>query len=66
MKQAAAELKTRALSQALAYLTFRYMLVKRAYTRVEFDRMIGLTRFCPLDIREQLIGFEILLGKPRA
>jgi hypothetical protein len=42
------------------------MLVKRAYTRVEFDRMIGLTRFGPLDIREELIGLEILLGKPRS
>jgi len=66
MKQAAAELKTGALNRTFIYLTFRYMLVKRAYSRAEFDRMIGLTRFCPLDIREQLIGFEILLGKPRA
>jgi len=66
MKQAAAGLKTGALNRVFIYLTFRYMLVKRAYTRPEFDRMIGLTRFCPLDINEQLIGFEILLGKPRA
>jgi ubiquinone/menaquinone biosynthesis C-methylase UbiE len=66
MKQAAAELKTGALNRTFIYLTFRYMLVKRAYTRVEFDRMIGLTRFGPLDIREELIGLEILLGKPRS
>jgi ubiquinone/menaquinone biosynthesis C-methylase UbiE len=66
MKQAAADLQTGALNRTFIYLTFRYMLVKRAYTRVEFDRMIGLTRFSPLDIREESIGLEILLGKPRS
>lgn len=65
MKQAAARLKIGALNRMLIYLTFRHMLVKRAYTRAEFDRMIGLTRFCPLEIREELIGLEMLLGKPR-
>lgn len=66
MKQAAAGLKTGTLDRWFVYLTFRFMLVKRAYTKTEFERMIALTKLCPLEIREELIGLEILLGKSKA
>jgi hypothetical protein len=49
-----------------AYLTFRFMPLRRAYTRAEFERMIGQTGFGMLEIREALIGLEILLGKGMA
>lgn len=66
MKQAAAGLKTGAFDRWFIYLTFRFMLLKRAYTKAEFERMIGLTKLCPLDIKESLIGLEMLLGKSKA
>lgn len=65
MKKAAADLKAGTLNRMFIYFTFRYMLVRRAYTRAEFDRMIALTGFCPLEIKENLIGLDLLLGKPR-
>jgi len=63
MKQAAKGLKTGRVNRTFVYLTFRFMLVRRAYTRAEFERMIGQTGFRQLEIRESLIGLEILLGK---
>lgn len=66
MKEAAAGLKAGALNRMFIYYTFRFMLVKRAYTKAEFERMIALTGLCPLEIKENLIGLDILLGKPRA
>jgi ubiquinone/menaquinone biosynthesis C-methylase UbiE len=66
MKQAAKGLKTGTVNRTFVYLTFRFMLVRRAHTRAEFERMIGQTGFRQLEIRESLIGLEILLGKGRA
>jgi len=66
MKEAAAGLKAGTFNRIFVYLTFRYMLLKRAYTQAEFDRMISLTGFCALNVKENLIGLEILLGRPRA
>jgi hypothetical protein len=51
------------VNRTFVYLTFRFLLVKRAYTRAEFERMIGQTGFRQSEIRESLIGLEILLGK---
>jgi ubiquinone/menaquinone biosynthesis C-methylase UbiE len=44
-------------------LTFRGMLLKRAYTRAQFEEMIGRTRFTKWEIVESGIGFEITLTK---
>jgi ubiquinone/menaquinone biosynthesis C-methylase UbiE len=44
-------------------LTFRFMLIKRAYTRKEFETFAGQTKFKDCRIKETLIGFEILLEK---
>jgi len=65
MKKAAADLKAGALNRLFIYWTFRLMLVRRAYTRAEFERMIAVAGFCPLEIKESLIGLDLLLGKPR-
>jgi ubiquinone/menaquinone biosynthesis C-methylase UbiE len=47
-------------------LTFRFMLLKRAYTRAGFEELIATTAFKNAQIRENLIALEILLAKPRA
>jgi hypothetical protein len=41
------------------------MLLRRAYTKAEFEQMIGQTGFQEPKIRETLIGLEILLEKGR-
>jgi ubiquinone/menaquinone biosynthesis C-methylase UbiE len=44
-------------------LTFRFMLLKRAYTREEFRQLLAQTKFGPIDIREDLIGLELALQR---
>jgi ubiquinone/menaquinone biosynthesis C-methylase UbiE len=44
-------------------LTFRFMLLKRAYTREEFQQLLAQTKFGPIDIREDLIGLELALAR---
>jgi len=46
-------------------LTFRFMLLKRAYTRREFEDLIAETQFSGIEIRDNLIGLEIWLTKDR-
>jgi len=65
LKQAARGMKAGAVNQAIVYLTFRFMLTRRAYTKVEFERMAGQTGFQTAEIRENLIGLEVLLEKGR-
>jgi ubiquinone/menaquinone biosynthesis C-methylase UbiE len=43
--------------------TFRNMLLKRAYTKVQFQDFISQTAFRKSEIREDGIGFEISLEK---
>ncbi len=66
LKQAARGMKAGAVNQAIVYLTFRFMLTRRAYTKAEFERMAGQTGFQTAEIREDLIGLEVLLEKGRA
>lgn len=63
IRQAANGMKAGAVNRAIVYLTFRFMLLRRAYTKADFERMIGRTGFRNPEIRETLIGLEILLGK---
>jgi len=43
--------------------TFRTMLVKSAYTRKQFEQMLGQTEFSWVEIKEAEIGLEIGLTK---
>lgn len=45
-------------------LTFRFMLLKRAYTRVDFERLLAQTRFGIDRIEENAIGLELSLERP--
>lgn len=44
-------------------LTFRHMLLKRAYTRSEFRKMSADADFHQIEIKEDLIGLEVRLTK---
>jgi ubiquinone/menaquinone biosynthesis C-methylase UbiE len=59
MRQAASDMKLGAVNREIVYLTFRFMLLRRAYTRAEFEQMFARTGFCNLQIQEGLIGLEI-------
>jgi ubiquinone/menaquinone biosynthesis C-methylase UbiE len=59
MRQAANEMKAGALNREIVYLTFRFMLLRRAYTKAEFEQMFGRTGFRGIQIRENLIGLDI-------
>lgn len=52
-----------AVNAAFMKLTFRLMLLKRAYTREEFERFISESGFQKCEIEETPIGFEITLFK---
>lgn len=51
------------VNRLIVYFTFRLMLLRRAYTKSEMERMIGRTSFHSFQIGENPLGFEILLQK---
>jgi len=53
-----------AVNSLITKLTFRYMLLKRAYTKGEFETMIARSKFHRAQIREDSFGLEIVLYKP--
>ena len=52
-----------AVNALITRLTFRFMLLKRAYTRAEFEQLLAQTGFGPIDIREDSIGLELALTR---
>jgi ubiquinone/menaquinone biosynthesis C-methylase UbiE len=66
INQAVEGMKLAATNRIITKLTFRYMLLKRAYTKQEFKEMVASAGFRHVQIREDLIGLEILLTKERA
>jgi len=66
INQAIKEMKVGAINGLITRLTFRFMLLKRAYTRAGFEQLISATRFKDVQIRENLIALEILLSKTSA
>lgn len=63
ISQAVKEMKVGAVNGLITKLTFRHMLLKRAYTKGEFEEMIPRTKFHRYEIRQNLIGLEIVLSK---
>ncbi|MCI0392393.1 MAG: class I SAM-dependent methyltransferase [Acidobacteria bacterium] len=51
------------VNTAITKLIFRFVLLKRAYTKSEFQQFFSQTNFRALDIREYPIGLEIRLEK---
>jgi hypothetical protein len=44
-------------------LTFRFMLLPRAYTKRDFEQLVSQAHFRKVQIQENSIGLEILLRK---
>jgi ubiquinone/menaquinone biosynthesis C-methylase UbiE len=65
INQAVNEMSVGAVNGIITKLTFRFMLLKRAYTRTQFEELISKTKFHHAEIQENLIGLEILLSKER-
>jgi ubiquinone/menaquinone biosynthesis C-methylase UbiE len=51
------------VNSMITKLTFRFMLLKRAYTKREFEQMLAHTKFARVEIKEDLIGLELSLDK---
>ena len=52
-----------AIDRFITKFTFRFMLLKRAYTRKQFEEFLAQTKFGPIDIREDLVGLELSLER---
>jgi ubiquinone/menaquinone biosynthesis C-methylase UbiE len=52
-----------AVNTLITKLTFRFMLLRRAYTKQEFEPMVSQTGFGAADVRQNPIGLEIHLHK---
>jgi ubiquinone/menaquinone biosynthesis C-methylase UbiE len=51
------------MNRILTKLAFRTMLLKRAYTKEQFQQMLAETSFKSVDIQESNIGLEISMIK---
>jgi hypothetical protein len=51
------------VNKVVTKLTFRFMLLKSAYTREQFEEMLAQASFRSFDIQEVDIGFEIFMTK---
>ncbi|MBZ5676959.1 MAG: class I SAM-dependent methyltransferase [Acidobacteriia bacterium] len=56
-------MKLGAVNRVLTKATFRFMLLKRAYTKSDFEQMVSETHFDKVEIRDSLTQLEILLSK---
>jgi ubiquinone/menaquinone biosynthesis C-methylase UbiE len=63
IRQAVDGMNLGAVNGTITKLTFRFMLLKRAYTKSEMEEMIGWTPFRQFEIHENPIGMEITLTK---
>lgn len=57
------KMNTGKLNSAFIKLTFRTMLLKRAYTKADFERFIAESGFQKFKIADAPVGFEITLVK---
>jgi ubiquinone/menaquinone biosynthesis C-methylase UbiE len=63
ISEAVNAMKVGVLNGIITKLTFRFMLLKRAYSRSGFEKLISQTGFNEIQIQENLIALEILLSK---
>ena len=61
--QAVSAMHVGPVNSVITKLTFRFMLLKRAYSRSGFEQLVSQTKFRDSQIRENLIALEILLAK---
>jgi ubiquinone/menaquinone biosynthesis C-methylase UbiE len=63
IRQEVQNLKLGVLNSFVVRQTFRFMLIKRAYTRGQFRQMIAESPFQGGEIQDSLVGVEIMLTK---
>ena len=63
VSKAVEEMRLGTVNTILTKLTFRFMLLKRAYTRMEFEQMLAETEFASIKIKEDRLGLEVLLQR---
>jgi len=56
-------MRLNAVNRIFTKLTFRFFLLKTAYTKHQFQHMLAQANFRAVDIQEVDIGFEILMTK---
>jgi ubiquinone/menaquinone biosynthesis C-methylase UbiE len=66
INQAVDEMSVGTVNGIITKLTFRFMLLRRAYTKSEFEELISKTKFRVATIRQDLLGLEISLSKDLA
>ena len=52
-----------AVNRVITKMTFRFMLLKRAYTKAEFEEMLAETNFQSFDIKQEGIGLEVSMRR---
>jgi ubiquinone/menaquinone biosynthesis C-methylase UbiE len=57
------DLRLTGVNKLLTRLIFRFMLLKRAYTKSDFERMISQTKFEPDGVKESPGGLELSLRR---
>ena len=63
VSEAVEQMRLGRVNTVITKLTFRYMLLKRAYTRSEFEQFLSQTKFGHIDIKEDLVGLELSLQR---
>ena len=63
ISQAVQAMQLGPVNAMITRLTFRFMLLKRAYTRGEFQQLLAQTKFGPINVSEDLIGLELALTR---
>ncbi len=63
VSHAVEEMHLGAVNTAITKLTFRFMLLKRAYTRRELEQFLARTSFGGAEIREDGFGLEVNLRR---
>lgn len=63
IKRGIEEMHLGLINSTLTRLTFRCMLLKRAYTLAEFEQMVAETAFGGMEVKEDLIGLELTLTR---
>jgi len=63
--EAVEEMHLGKVNALMTKLAFRFMLLKRAYTRRQFEEFLSQTEFGPVAIKEDPMGFELSLQRTR-
>ncbi len=63
MNQAVDAMGLNPVNKVVTKLIFRFSLVKKAYTKEQFQHMLAQTSFRGVDIQEESMGFEIWMTK---